>query len=69
MFSSFLNNRYEFNNIESFFSDELNSLGDLSEVLEQVHGECEFGVMKGNLSVLKNTVNKVYKRLRERVSM
>ncbi|MCS6125263.1 P-loop NTPase fold protein [Shewanella oncorhynchi] len=66
---TFMSGRYNFNNIEAFFSEELDALNYLSEALDQVHEACKFGVKKGNLSVLKHTVNKSLAHLRERMGV
>lgn len=66
-FSKDMNSRYSFSNIESYFSEEMDSLKHLQDISKRMYSESSYGVKKGNLKFLYETMQELHEKLQNRL--
>ncbi len=67
-FSNDMNSRYSFRNLESCFSEELESLIFILKISKQMNSKSKHGIKKGNLKVLYESMQSLVTRLEERIT-
>lgn len=67
-FDSYVRSRYNFNNIEDFFADELSALKILLDCIAFRKERLSYGAKLGILSEFESQISLVYKRLKEKIA-
>ncbi|MEA3480410.1 MAG: hypothetical protein U9R65_00455 [Pseudomonadota bacterium] len=62
-FDHYMHSRYNFNNIEDFFANELDALKNLSNCIALRTSQLDFGAELGVLSEFHTTISSIYERL------
>lgn len=66
-FNSYVRNRYDFNNIDDYFTAELEALGELLEAISSIKTSLPVGAKRGVISELERGLDPIYRRLAEKV--
>ncbi|OOQ71349.1 hypothetical protein C1S86_13410 [Vibrio parahaemolyticus] len=66
-FDSYVGSRYNFNNIDDYFTAELEALGEFLKAISSIKTSLPVGAKLGVISELERKLNSIYSRLSEKV--